>query len=88
MRLIDSIGNELVSGDAVSVRPDFVVGQIVHVEDGSIVRGFVTGDGKPAGQTQPHVVIKIEQTMVIGLNPAAPVGQVPVLKVAKPEASQ
>lgn len=91
MKLLDQIGNELKQGDPVEVDLPFVVGELVRIEDGSIARGILTGDGKPAGQQMPpHVIVKVELTipLLIQTMPGAPVGQVPVLKIAKPEVSQ
>ncbi len=87
MKVIDALGSELVVGDTVSVRMDFIVGTVVKVETGDIVKGLIL-DGKPAGQQlPPHVVIQIGMNVptAIVAPPGSPVGQVPgVLKVVKP----
>ena len=91
MKVLAFIGNELVAGDAVTVKQDHVIGVIQKIEDGSIARGIITGD-KPAGEVlPPHIVIRIEATQAILIQApqGSPVGQVPgVVKVAKPEAGK
>lgn len=87
MRVLDPIGNELIAGDAISVKLDHAIGIILKVDTGEIVKGLVL-DGKPAGQQlSPHIIVKVEMTVpvLIQTMPGAPVGQVPgVLKIAKP----
>ena len=91
MKVLDFIGNELVAGDAVTVKQDHVIGVIQKIEDGNIARGIITGD-KPAGEVlPPHIVIRIEATQAILIQApqGSPVGQVPgIVKVAKPEAGK
>lgn len=88
MKVIDPIGNELLTGDPVIVDLPQVVGVIQKVDAGEIARGIVLNDGKPAGQqTPPHVIIHVQMTVPVLIQtlPGAPVGQVPgVVKIAKP----
>jgi uncharacterized Zn ribbon protein len=87
MKIIDAIGNELSSGDAVSVKLDHVIGVIQKIDSGAIARGLIL-DGQPKGEAlPPHIVIRIEatQAMLVQAPQGSPVGQVPeVVKVAKP----
>lgn len=87
MRVLDPIGNELRVSDAVIIDVPQVVGEIVKVETGELVKGLIL-DGKPAGQqTPPHVIIHVQMTVPVLIQtlPGAPVGQVPgVVKIAKP----
>jgi hypothetical protein len=89
VKVLDFIGNELGVGDAVSVRPEHIVGVIQKIDSGEIARG-ITLDGKPAGEVAPpHIVIQIQATQAILIQApqGAPVGQVPgIVKIAKPEA--
>jgi uncharacterized Zn ribbon protein len=88
MKVLDFIGNELIAGDAVSIKLDHVVGVIQKIDDGAIARG-ITLDGKPSGEVlPPHIVIQIQatQAMLIQAPPNSPVGRVQaVIKIAKPE---
>jgi hypothetical protein len=88
MKVLDFIGNELSTGDAVSIKLDHVIAVIEKIDDGAIARG-ITLDGKPSGEVlPPHIVIQIQatQAMLIQGPPNSPVGQVPgVVKIAKPE---
>jgi hypothetical protein len=88
MKILDFIGNELTTGDAISLKPDHIIGVIQKIDDGSIARG-ITLDGKPSGEVlPPHIVIQIQatQVMLVQAPQGSPVGQVPgVLKIAKPE---
>ena len=87
MKVLDTLGNELEVGSPVSVRLDHVIGEIVKLETGELVKGLIL-DGKPAGQqTPPHVIIHVQMTVPVLIQtlPRAPVGQVPgVVKIAKP----
>ena len=89
MKILDAIGNELSSGDAVAVKLDHVIGVIQKIDTGAIARGVILDGSKPAGEVlPPHIVIRIEatQAMLVQAPQGSPVGQVPaVVKVAKPE---
>lgn len=82
MKLTDFVGNDLVDGDIVTLKPDHVVGQIIKVETGNIVKGLSL-EGRPSGQEQPpHILIQIQMTsaMIAGAD-----GKIAgVIKVAKP----
>ena len=88
MKILDPIGNELQTSDAVIIDLPQVIGVIQKVDTGEIARGIVLDGGKPAGQQMPpHIIVKVELTVPILIQtlPGSPVGQVPgVLKVAKP----
>lgn len=86
MKVTDLIGNEISTGDLVSVSLPHVVAVVAAVETGEIVRGVTLAGDKPAGQQiQPHIVLKMEMTSVQAILPG---GQVPVLKIQKPEAAK
>ncbi len=88
MKVLDFLGNELLTGDAVSIKLDHVIGVIQKIDSGEIARGLVL-DGQPKGEVlPPHIVIQIQatQAMLIQAPPGSPVGQVPsVVKIQKPE---
>jgi hypothetical protein len=84
MKPIDLLGNELVAGDVVVIKPDHVVAVVTAVETGDIVRGLSIAGPKPEGQQiQPHIVLRVEMSSMQGIMPN---GLVPgVIKVQKPE---
>lgn len=86
MIVMDILGNQLVTGDVVVIKPDHVVAVITAVDTGEIVRGVSLAGPKPEGQAiQPHIVLRVEMSTVQGIMPN---GLVPgVIKVQKPEAT-
>jgi hypothetical protein len=85
MKPIDLLGNEIIAGDVLVIRPDHVVAVVTAVETGDIVRGLSISGPKPEGQAiQPHIVLRVEMSSVQAILPN---GLVPgVIKVQKPEA--
>lgn len=84
MKVLDLVGNEIVPGDLLVIRPDHVVAQVMSVETGEIVRGVSLAGPKPEGQQiQPHILLRVEMSSIQAILPN---GMVPgVIKVQKPQ---
>ena len=87
MKVLDLIGNEILTGDLLAVKPEPILGVVTAVETGDIVRGVSLSGPKPEGQQiQPHIIVRVEMAFPM---PILPNGQVAgVFKIQKPVAEK